>query len=69
VFPVRYELGSYIPKDGILHSHRRENLNSYIDYNELVQEWVACFYILAIVIFVAFVLDRLCGLVVRVPGC
>jgi hypothetical protein len=23
---VRYELGIYIPEDGILHSHRRENL-------------------------------------------
>jgi hypothetical protein len=31
VSPVRYELGFYIPEDGILHSHRRENLNSYID--------------------------------------
>jgi hypothetical protein len=30
VSPVRYELGSYIPEDGILHSHRRENLKSYI---------------------------------------
>jgi hypothetical protein len=30
VFPVRYELGSYIPEDGILHSHLRENLKSYI---------------------------------------
>jgi hypothetical protein len=29
VFPVRYKLGSYIPKD-ILDSHRRENLKSYI---------------------------------------
>jgi hypothetical protein len=28
VFPVRYELGSYIPEDGILHSHRRENIKS-----------------------------------------
>jgi hypothetical protein len=28
--PVRYELGSYIPEDGILHSHRRESLKSYI---------------------------------------
>jgi hypothetical protein len=28
--PVKYELGSYIPEDGILHSHRRENLKSYI---------------------------------------
>jgi hypothetical protein len=28
VSPVKYELGSYIPEDDILHSHRRENLNS-----------------------------------------
>jgi hypothetical protein len=28
--PVKYELGLYIPQDGILHSHRRENLKSYI---------------------------------------
>jgi hypothetical protein len=27
---VKYELGSYIPEDAILHSHRRENLKSYI---------------------------------------
>jgi hypothetical protein len=31
VSPVKYELGSYIPEDGILHSHRRENLISYSD--------------------------------------
>jgi hypothetical protein len=30
VSPVRYELGFYIPEDGILRSHRRENLKSYI---------------------------------------
>jgi hypothetical protein len=30
VSPVRNELGFYIPKDGILHSHRRENLKSYV---------------------------------------
>jgi hypothetical protein len=24
VFPVRYELGFYIPEEDILHSHRRE---------------------------------------------
>jgi hypothetical protein len=29
VSPVRYELGFYIPKDGILHSRRRENLRFY----------------------------------------
>jgi hypothetical protein len=30
VSPVRYELGFYIPEEGILSSHRRENLKSYI---------------------------------------
>jgi hypothetical protein len=30
VFPVKYELGFDIPEDGILHSHRSENLKSYI---------------------------------------
>jgi hypothetical protein len=30
VSPVRYELGFYIPEDGILHSHCCENLKSYI---------------------------------------
>jgi hypothetical protein len=29
VLPVRYEVGFYIPEDGILRSHRRENLKSY----------------------------------------
>jgi hypothetical protein len=28
VSPVKYELDFYIPKDGILNSHRRENLKS-----------------------------------------
>jgi hypothetical protein len=28
--PVRYELGFYIPEDVVLHSHRRENLKTYI---------------------------------------
>jgi hypothetical protein len=28
--PVRYEVGFYIPEGDILHSHRRENLKSYI---------------------------------------
>jgi hypothetical protein len=28
LYPVRYELGFYIPEDAILHSHRRENLKS-----------------------------------------
>jgi hypothetical protein len=29
MFPMRYELGFYIPEYGILRSHRRENLKSY----------------------------------------
>jgi hypothetical protein len=28
--PVKYELGFYILEDSVLHSHRRENLKSYI---------------------------------------
>jgi hypothetical protein len=27
---VKYELCFYIPEDGILHNHRRDNLKSYI---------------------------------------
>jgi hypothetical protein len=30
VSPAKYELGFYISEDDILHSHRRENLKSYI---------------------------------------
>jgi hypothetical protein len=30
VFPVRCQLGSYIPEANILHSHCRENFKSYI---------------------------------------
>jgi hypothetical protein len=30
VSPVKYELGFYIPEDGFLHSHRRENLKYYM---------------------------------------
>jgi hypothetical protein len=30
VSPVKYELVSYIPEGGILHSHRRGNLKSYM---------------------------------------
>jgi hypothetical protein len=29
VSPVKYELGSYIPEDDILHSHCRESPKSY----------------------------------------
>jgi hypothetical protein len=29
VFPVRYELRFYIPEDGIIHSHCRDDLKSY----------------------------------------
>jgi hypothetical protein len=30
VSTVKYELGFYIPEDGLLDRHRRENLRSYI---------------------------------------
>jgi hypothetical protein len=32
---VRYELGFYTPEDGILHSHRLENLECYTELNRL----------------------------------
>jgi hypothetical protein len=39
VSPVKYELGFYIPEDAILHSHRRENLTSYIALTGWALEW------------------------------
>jgi hypothetical protein len=36
---VKYELGCYIPEDGILHSDRRENLKSYIALIGLTLYW------------------------------
>jgi hypothetical protein len=30
MFPVKYELGFYIPEDCNLHSHRRKNLNPHL---------------------------------------
>jgi hypothetical protein len=38
VSPVRYELGLYIIEDGILQSHRRQNLKSYEDALLISQE-------------------------------
>jgi hypothetical protein len=34
VSPVKYELGFYIPEDDILHSHRREDIKTYILYED-----------------------------------
>jgi hypothetical protein len=39
MFPVRYDLGFYIPEDGILHSQRRENLKSYIALTGWAVQW------------------------------
>jgi hypothetical protein len=39
VSPVKYELGSYIPEDDILHSHRREILKSYIALTGWTLQW------------------------------
>jgi hypothetical protein len=39
VSPVKYELGLYISEDGILHSHRRENLKSYITLTGWTLKW------------------------------
>jgi hypothetical protein len=39
---MKYKLGFYIPKDGILHSHRHENLKSYIELTWLCSGDVMC---------------------------
>jgi hypothetical protein len=41
---VKYELDSYISEDDILHSHRRENLKSYI----ALTGWTAFFIVTAV---------------------
>jgi hypothetical protein len=38
VSPVKYELDSYIPEDGILRNHRRGNLKSYIALTDWAQK-------------------------------
>jgi hypothetical protein len=37
VSPVKYELSFYIPEDGVLYSHRLENLKSYIECDGLYE--------------------------------
>jgi hypothetical protein len=37
MFPVRYELGFYIPEDGILHSYCPENFKSLIDSDVIIR--------------------------------
>jgi hypothetical protein len=47
VSPVKYELGSYIPEDEILHSHCRENLKSYLEAkecNSCSSPFIACLH-------------------------
>jgi hypothetical protein len=39
VSPVKYKLGFYRPEDGILHSHRIENLKSYIAFTGWTLLW------------------------------
>jgi hypothetical protein len=39
VSPVKYELGFYIPEEGILHSYRHENLKSYIALTGWPLQW------------------------------
>jgi hypothetical protein len=46
VSPVKYKMCCYIPEDGILHSHRRENHKSYT----IISLGVPQFYLLDIVI-------------------
>jgi hypothetical protein len=40
VSSVRYEMGFYIPEDGVLHSHRRENLKSNIILDQFLKAYL-----------------------------
>jgi hypothetical protein len=46
VSPVSYELGFYIPEDGTLHSHRRENFKYYIIMVEVSSAETTADYVL-----------------------
>jgi hypothetical protein len=56
VFAVRYELGSCIPDNGILPSHRHENLKSYIiiilmlSYEKKIQCQSMCVTLLCVIL-------------------
>jgi hypothetical protein len=42
MYPVKYELDFYIPEDGILHSHIRENLKPYRGKSHRMRQSQAC---------------------------
>jgi hypothetical protein len=44
VLSVRYELGSYIPEDGILHSHHSESLKAYTTLLTLQRKAMLVFF-------------------------
>jgi hypothetical protein len=54
VFPVRYELGFYIPEDGVLHCHCRKNFKSYFVLNYLSTGTSLHFYFLVDSIYIAY---------------
>jgi hypothetical protein len=45
VFLVRYELGFYVPEDGILHSHSRENIKSYTVAQSHLRKYLSDHYV------------------------
>jgi hypothetical protein len=47
VFSVRYELGFYIPEDGVLQSYRRKYLISYIVTYDFFTEHLVLFVTLS----------------------
>jgi hypothetical protein len=65
VSPVRYELGFYIPEDAILHMPLFDFVSgrSVGIVRSRTKGHGVCLF------FVSMSLDRLCGLVARVPGC
>jgi hypothetical protein len=66
---MRYELGFYIPKDGILHSHRRGDLRSYmydvgVKFTNGVNSRANCYHAAEMVFFLKAPLVK-CKLIIK----
>jgi hypothetical protein len=46
VFLVRYELCFYTPEDDVLHSHRSENLKSYMNFPLKLSSFISYLFII-----------------------
>jgi hypothetical protein len=60
MFRVRYELGFYIPEDGILHNQRRENIKSFFSFYYYYYEGAHFYFLCHIIAYYSFITQLLC---------